>query len=279
MLSTVALVEREVAHYQRALPELACALDLYAAVFQAQESVRQRVPPWLDLSNDQARAKLQAGTPVLDGQELPVDPDLFRSGLESIAGILVSHGVLTAEKMGLLQSQALRPADLPRLAVDAAHNDWNRLRPIAAACGMEEEAVAVLLRTVLVPFYQAGAAPFQGLLGALWRKGTCPFCGGMPRMARMDGDGRRSLYCSICRSEWPFARLACPFCEGYDAGSLDYLLLDWDKGHRADVCNTCKRYIKASDERVLGRHGVPDIEDLATIPLDLVAARNGYTPP
>ncbi|MDP3064645.1 MAG: hypothetical protein Q8O40_15790, partial [Chloroflexota bacterium] len=132
MLSTVTLVEREVAHYQRTRPELACALDLYAAVFQAQESVRQRVPPWLDLSNGQARAKLEAGTPVLDGRELPVDPDLFRSGLESIAGILVSHGVLTAEKMGLLQSQALRPADLPRLAVDIARSDWNRLRPIAA---------------------------------------------------------------------------------------------------------------------------------------------------
>jgi formate dehydrogenase maturation protein FdhE len=47
---------------------------------------------------------------------------------------------------------------------------------------------------------------------------------------------------------------------------------------RVEACETCRRYIKTVDLSKDGR-AVPIIDELATIPLNLWAARHGYTKP
>jgi FdhE protein len=56
---------------------------------------------------------------------------------------------------------------------------------------------------------------------------------------------------------------------------LSYFMVA-DGGTRVDTCKACSRYIKTRDSRK-GNNEVPlDVEDLLTIHLDLLAAREGF---
>ncbi len=90
-------------------------------------------------------------------------------------------------------------------------------------------------------------------------------------------DGRRILYCPLCRSEWRFPRLGCPFCGNSDHAKLRHCQLGDDLSHRLDVCDSCKRYIKTTNERSLGREVIPQVEDVVTLSLDYLADMEGYS--
>lgn len=113
--------------------------------------------------------------------------------------------------------------------------------------------------------------PYQG-------KSTCPVCGGLPQMSvlRPEGEGAaRSLLCSFCLHEWPFRRLACPWCEeenkeklpGYSAQEFAHV--------RVEACDTCKRYLKAVDMTINGL-AVPLVDEAALAVLDVWAVEHGY---
>ena len=89
-----------------------------------------------------------------------------------------------------------------------------------------------------------------------------------------EGHAPRSLYCGLCRTEWPFPRLRCPACDNTDQDTLRHLVADGDPAHRVDVCEACRRYIKSSRS---GDAPLP-IEDLMTYDLDLAAMAEGYRP-
>ena len=47
-------------------------------------------------------------------------------------------------------------------------------------------------------------------------------------------------------------------------------------GHRVEACGACGVYMKAIDLTMDGR-AVPEVDELASVVLDLWAAENGYT--
>lgn len=108
----------------------------------------------------------------------------------------------------------------------------------------------------------------------------CPMCGALPVVAvvrdRTDALGARSLVCSLCASEWRFARLTCARCGEqaadrlvvHEAESIDHV--------RIDECGTCQYYIKTVDLRRSG-NAVPVVDEVATIELDLWAGERGLT--
>lgn len=269
-------VQQEVERYKKARPELGELLNAYAAILRVQEVLKASIVPVLDQNVPATQANLKAGKPILHGQILPIDSSLFRQGLGFIAEILELGGQARLSTSRLLGVSDLQPEKLYRL-IEKLVQDKKLLRKIASTADIDESVLAFLLRSVLVPFYEAAATKFRDQIKDLWSKGACPFCGSEPRMTRLDGEGRRFLYCSLCRMEWPFPRLACPFCDGVDGSSLQYLYIEGDRGHRVDICDACRRYIKVCDERVLGRSAFLDVEDIVTLSLDAVAAREGYS--
>jgi FdhE protein len=107
----------------------------------------------------------------------------------------------------------------------------------------------------------------------------CPFCGSKPLVAilRPEGDGaKRSLLCSLCFTEWDFRRLLCPHCGEEDKDKLPVYIAEEFPHIRVEACDTCRSYIKSVD---LTRNGlaVPEVDELASIGLDLWAAEKGYT--
>jgi hypothetical protein len=115
----------------------------------------------------------------------------------------------------------------------------------------------------------------------------CPRCGGPPQVSvRGAGDeplktGRRSLSCARCAHSWPYSNSTCPSC-GETTGSRRTLYAESREGEgtmphlRIDACDTCRRYVIDVDLIRDGR-AVPEVDELAALPLDLFAAEHGLT--
>jgi formate dehydrogenase accessory protein FdhE len=111
----------------------------------------------------------------------------------------------------------------------------------------------------------------------------CPRCGGLPQLAVFPETGealltaQRLLVCSRCANEWVTSRMTCAWC-GETSGAKMPILSDVDffPHLRIDACEICRRYLITVDQRKDPR-AVPVVDELAALPLDLVAAERGYT--
>lgn len=110
-----------------------------------------------------------------------------------------------------------------------------------------------------------------------WSEGYCPICGKEPKIGEIkDEEGRRYLFCNQCGFEWYFKRVVCPFCGNDEQQTLAYFTIEGDERYRVDVCNVCKRYIKMVDFRETKEEANLDVEDIATLHLDMLANEEGY---
>jgi FdhE protein len=110
-----------------------------------------------------------------------------------------------------------------------------------------------------------------------WTEGYCPICGREPKIGEIrDEEESRYLFCNQCGFEWNYLRIKCPFCGNEEQQSLAYFTIEGDERYRVDVCNECKRYIKIVDFREAKQKADLDVEDIATIHLDMLANEEGY---
>jgi FdhE protein len=110
-----------------------------------------------------------------------------------------------------------------------------------------------------------------------WSEGYCPICGKEPKIGEIrDEEGYRFLYCSQCGIEWNYMRIKCPFCGNEEQKTLAYFTVEEDERYRVEVCDNCKRYIKTVDFRKTNERADLEVEDIATIHLDMLANEEGY---
>lgn len=111
-----------------------------------------------------------------------------------------------------------------------------------------------------------------------WMEGYCPICGKEPKIGeiREGEDGRRYLFCHQCGYKWHFRRIKCPFCGNEEQHSLAYFAVEGEERYRVDVCNKCRRYIKIVDVPKSSEDVNLDVEDIATLHLDMLAYEEGY---
>lgn len=134
----------------------------------------------------------------------------------------------------------------------------------------------------------------------------CPNCGGPPQLSfRSPAEdrlvsGRRHLVCARCGQSWSYSGSSCPSC-GEASASRRAVYAEPHDGpvvgraedaHKAtgvaradsptfphlrvDACTSCQRYLIDVD---LGRdtQAVPEVDELAALPLDLYAAEHGLS--
>lgn len=110
---------------------------------------------------------------------------------------------------------------------------------------------------------------------------SCPWCGSAPLVSLLREDAtaaavRRTLQCSLCSREWEFPRVQCPACGAqkpellprFDAGEIP--------GIRIEACDACLKYVKGI-EFAKRRDAEPLVDELASTPLDVIAAERGYS--
>jgi FdhE protein len=112
------------------------------------------------------------------------------------------------------------------------------------------------------------------------RRGTCPFCGGSPwvatrRILPESHGAQRTLVCALCAGNWEFPRVRCPACGEASPEKLPMFQEPQNAAVRIEACDTCKRYVKSIDLSLDARP-IPEVDDLASLPLDLWALEQGY---
>lgn len=135
----------------------------------------------------------------------------------------------------------------------------------------------------------------------------CPECGGLPQLSYFAqaaedlSSGPRCLLCARCGSSWGYARMTCPACGEDSSGRLLVLseegTTSGERGSlvrglpgsdaqiavaavfphlRIEACESCRHYLLNVDLEMDPR-AVPVVDELAAIPLDLVARERGFT--
>ncbi len=104
----------------------------------------------------------------------------------------------------------------------------------------------------------------------------CPNCDRPPQCAclRPEGDGTAlTIVCSLCATEWPFPRGRCPACDAiriayYEAAEVPHI--------QVMTCESCRRYIHVISV-ARDPEAIPEVDELAALPLDVWAREQGYT--
>jgi formate dehydrogenase accessory protein FdhE len=163
-----------------------------------------------------------------------------------------------------------------RAAADVARwLDGEELAPVDAY--FARAAAAPVLEALAHCGMLADGAPAAGT-GA---PGHCPWCGGLPQVAFTAdaGDalrtGPRQLLCARCSTTWPAPRLQCAAC-GESATAMLEAFADAERlPHlRLDACRSCRTYVVHVDLR-RDREAVPEVDELAAVPLDLHVQEQG----
>ncbi len=223
-------------------------LALYGAVAQAQERVFERA---------------RADRPSVDDLAAYV----VRAALPDVMSAVMSAGTETLREAVLLR---FHEGDLERMVTL-----WLR--------GDAQDGTDVFLaRAATAPVLEALPEIARALPIASEER-FCPVCGGLPQVSVFldSGEalvtGQRRLVCARCASEWVHPRMTCVACGETESSKLVVLADPEQLPHlRIDACERCKRYIVSVDARLEGR-AVPLVDEIAALPLDIAAAKRGFT--
>jgi formate dehydrogenase maturation protein FdhE len=117
------------------------------------------------------------------------------------------------------------------------------------------------------------------------RQARCPACGGPPQLAytALSDEalvtGPRHLVCARCSAAWAHPRMVCPGCGETTANRLPVYSEEREVQFphlRVDGCETCRRHLLVVDLR-RDAAAVPEVDELAALPLDLYAKDRGFS--
>jgi FdhE protein len=106
----------------------------------------------------------------------------------------------------------------------------------------------------------------------------CPWCRALPQAGclRPQAEGLAfELVCALCLRSRAFQRSRCPACHESASGKLASFTAPEFPHLRLFACDSCNGYLQVVD---LARDlaAIPDVDELAGLPLDLWAQEHGY---
>ena len=230
---------------------------------------------------DFAQEPLRLYLALLDAQERAFE----RAQSDRPSAAEVTEYVVRVALPGIMEAAVAAGTETLREAALLRFHDGDLEGIVEAWLGGEEQhgTDAFLARASASPVLEALPEVARTLLRAKGDDHHCPTCGGLPQVAIFPDTGealltaRRTLVCSRCAGEWSLGRMTCAAC-GENAGAKLPILADEARfpHMRIDACEICRRYLITIDERK-DPHAVPIVDELAAVPLDLVAAERGYT--
>lgn len=252
------------------LPDLGQAADLQIELAQITRRVSARAPLPALATLDVRQARIAQGQRVLSFADFRFDWSAVRLALREVARAVESVGGLAPDEARTVEG--LVRGETPQL--ERCLQRW-----FDGSEGSESlpEGLQEVLDNAMRPFMaRAASAALTGIDLSVWTHTTCPACGADPDFAVISRDGRRHLSCHRCRAQWPCHAWACPRCENMDQSTISSFA-SRDGLYRIYACGKCQRYLKAFDCRNAPRPFVPEVDLIATIPLDAAAIQKGFT--
>jgi FdhE protein len=263
----------------------AVLVDMLEAVTELQAEAARNVsialPDPSTLPNEEQNLM---GKPLLPRDEFPHDAANAAELFRKLLPVLCRDESPMAEAAGVLE-KALDKGELDlEEAFCAFHRDDEEyFMKWAERTGDAPRALPFLVKAALEPSLRAvaeGLSKHTGTRNSARMHGTCPICGSMPLISRLNGkEGFRFATCSHCLHEYRVRRIACLLCDEDAHDKLSFFTAKEEPGYRVEVCKTCGNYSKTIDFREMDRKSLPVLDDLDSMTLDFVARENGYQRP
>lgn len=258
-------------------PEYSGILPLFTAIYEYINGKESETGITAEIDKIDPLTRTANGFPLIAPTDLSVNPDkakLFILGLIEVMKASGKEGhdeletVAGALNAGTLDMEAILRGILERSRqpiVDAA-----------TSTGVPASLLEYLFEIPLKTTLELYSCALPEDLFAGWEESICPFCGSHAGMAVLVGEGgQKRLCCSTCQQNWNYKRLKCPYCGCEEAEKLSYFTAG-EGTTRVDTCKGCSRYIKTRDQRSMDGAIPLEVEDLVTIHLDLLAAKEGF---
>jgi FdhE protein len=221
-----------------------------------------------------------AGAPRLAGARLVVARGEARRFLDRLLEA-AAEGAAPERRAALRALAGSDRIDVLWLLGAAVDHDAIRVERISREAGGGGAALGPLAQLAATPLLQACRRALPADPAAAWAHGYCPVCGAWPAMAELRGlDRARRLRCGRCGADWGAPALGCPFCGERDHNRLPSLLPEQQgEARKVDACDGCRGYLKTLTTLAAWPGEAVQLEDLATIDLDLAAMSRGYARP
>jgi FdhE protein len=274
-------IRARVAALAQAAPALADELALRGALIEILD-LAEVGPVELRLPGDLARARLAAGTPLLDGLALPAPPasaHLF----ERLAVAMLADPAGRQPAETLLNATRSHRLHAEQLIGEAIVSHADHLAALAEGAGVPAALVSMLADLASRPLLAALARRLGPALAlSAWTRSYCPVCGARPIFAETDPHddwsdvpGEVRLRCGRCVTAWVCTPTWCPDCS--DGFVIVQATIDMpDAGEwRLLACNQCRSYLKITSSRRADRLADLLLADLETWQLDGLAVSRG----
>jgi len=259
-------------------PMFADVFDFYSRLYEFFGKDRQ---PFIGTLPDPHVNEVahREGFPLLRGELLDVDSEKAVVFLGEMIDLLQKHGHQGTQELGILK-KAFREAEKDLPGLFRACLDRDRRPLIEFAGNLDNQPALLEFVMSLALGYALQRCREEGLSAVTegWNHGHCPLCGGLPVMGELvEEEGNKKLQCGLCATSWGYTRLKCAHCGNTEHDTLEYFTAHGEPGYRVDICRKCSCYLKVVDTRQIGQ-GLPlDIEDIATLHLDVLAQKEGFT--
>lgn len=282
MAATLRKSLKTIEDYKSTIPHYTDLLDILAEILIMREEYRKSMTtPIFSVEEKLISGKMEGGLPLIDfsGQkyDLTRPRKYFYSLIDAAEKKMPpeAHKVIDIIKSDQFDWEAMIRGSFNtskvEIPVEESKSDAENDDHLDLIDLFIEESLRPELETIAEKYADKVAA-------SGWTEGYCPICGKEPKIGeiRESEDGRRYLFCHQCGCKWHFRRIKCPFCGNEEQHSLAFFTVEGEEQYRVDVCNKCRRYIKIVDLPKSSDEVNLDVEDIATLHLDMLAYEEGY---
>jgi len=282
MVATLRKSLKTIEDYKMANPHYRDILDIMADILILREEYRNNMKDSIfQVDENLIARKMEGGLPLIDFSGKEYDFTLPRRYFDSLISIAEKRMPEVAQDiMNIVGKPDFNWEKIIRASFERTDEENNALE---SAADHEAESnidlIDLFIEESLRPELERVATKYaKAIEKAGWSEGYCPVCGKEPKIGeiRKDEDGKRYLFCHQCGYKWYFERIKCPFCGNEEQHSLAYFEVEGEERYRVDVCNKCRRYIKTVEFPKSAEEPNLDVEDIATLHLDMIAFDEGY---
>jgi FdhE protein len=273
-------IKQAVAALKKLRPAYADLLNFYENIFVAQEDSKSQIniDP-IKIGEETLALKRKEKFSLITISEFVVDQKASTALLKQLCQITeTAHNEMAEAARNIQEAIATGELDPPAVSAALLNTDDAYFKQIEKDVGIEKKALAFMAYSSIKPSLVHCAEQLAAYLDSddPWDKGFCPVCGSAPGFSLFEDEGNRVLFCGFCWHQWAAQRIYCPFCENKDGKTLHYLFSQKEKNYRIDVCDSCKTYLKAIDQRNTDRIIYPPLEFVASLHLDIKAQEMGF---
>jgi FdhE protein len=282
MVATLRKSLKTIEDYKSANPHYTELLDIMADILILREEYRNSMKdPIFHVEENLITKKMEGGLPLIDftGKEYDLTrPKEYFNSLISIAEKRMPE--VAKNIIDIIKSQQFDWEKTIRASFDRKTEETDAQGLLAGREAEENiDLIDLFTEESLRPELESIAEKYGEIVKkSNWSEGYCPVCGKEPKIGEIRGEeeGKRYLFCHQCGFKWYFHRIKCPFCGNEEQHSLAYFEVEGEERYRVDVCNKCRRYIKTVELPKSSEEPNLDVEDIATLHLDMIAYDEGY---